>query len=198
MYCVYILIFINNFIMHLVKVLFKAISRGERCKFNHYIACDITLEDEVIPEMPVNNGAYKLPAHTLSKWEKADSWVSEQNNVLRNIIDSNDLDCILNWEIIAIDDTHRKPKKEFPKSVQLHESELDKMANILKRTAVGGFSEEFKRNYLYCYLKLQPTLINIPISQKIEIILASMGLGIDAASNAYKNILDVLKLDEKQ
>jgi len=47
-------------------------------------------------------------------------------------------------------------------------------------------------------LKLQPTLINIPISQKIEIILASMGLGIDAASNAYKNILDVLKLDEKQ
>jgi len=141
--------------MHLVKVLFKAISRGERCKFNHYIACDITLEDEVIPEMPVNNGAYKLPAHTLSKWEKADSWVSEQNNVLRNIIDSNDLDCILNWEIIAIDDTHRKPKKEFPKSVQLHESELDKMANILKRTAVGGFSEEFKRNYLYCYFLIQ-------------------------------------------
>lgn len=167
---------------YVLKVKFSGVTYNSLKKiyFTKKLKCiDVDFTDEIMTTFLINGVEYK---QSYTAIQKADNWLSNQSKILTDIIDKKDLKCIINWEIISINNAETKKVKL---------SEPEKLGLILN-SFNKDYPEEFKNNFSHTYLLLEKSLKGISTEQKISIILAVLGIAIDASSTAYKHMIDIL------
>jgi hypothetical protein len=174
----------------------------EKVNVKKKITCEGSIfEDRKNPPLVINGGKYTLPESTTTAKELADDWVSTQSDFLMDVINDpkRELNCILDWEILEIqniqDGVTTLPMKV---DVPIKLSTEMQMGLVLKgfEEKIGReFDEDFKAGFLHTYLEMKDKLKGLSLENKISIVLAAMGVGLKAASNAYSRISEILLRD---
>lgn len=164
----------------------------------------INFIDEVKPPLKINNGKYTLPQHTISAKDKADQWISTQTDFLNGVIydNSHELQCILNWEVISIENIGVDNKKTLALSPNKKQkmSDIEKISFVLIELQKSGkeFTEEFRNNFLHTYKEMKGALVGLSIEKQMSIVIKSMRVGIMAATNAYQHLIDLLEFNDDE
>lgn len=192
----------------IIKVKFIGIDyyTHKKVTFKKVFECDdLNFVDVIIPPMKINKGKFTLPEHTITAEQQADEWVELQSDLLDSIIHDNkrELQCILNWDILSVENISDDNKKELVVSEAKKEKipEIERIGLILSlvESKQGTkFSEDFRNNFMHTYQEMKDVLVGMSIYKKILITLRSMGVGMKAASTAYQRISEVLRMDIKE
>jgi hypothetical protein len=168
------------------------------------IECDgFNFIDKVIPPFKINNGEYELTESICTAKEQADEWLSGQRDFFKNIIYEQDLNCIINWEILSIENFGLDNLKSdvlslqilIPINKKIKLSEIEKIEIVIKALQNNNveFTEDFKNNFLHTYQEMKEVLGGISNDKKILIVLRAMGVGLMSSINSYNRMLNLYK-----
>lgn len=172
--------------------------------FKESIICDgLNFFDKQTEPIDINGRKIILPSYIITAKQQADEWVSNQTDFLNNLIHNpkRELNCILNWEVIKIENEDEKGVKSFPIDIHKKEKKQNKLSELeliklflieLGESRGIAFDEDFTSNFLHVFHEMKSSLKGLDTFKKINIVLSSMGVGFKAASTAYKNIYDRL------
>lgn len=175
-----------------------------KISFKENIVCDgINFIDKQTEPFDINGKKIILPSYTITAKQQADEWVSNQSDFLKNLIHNpkRELNCILNWEVIKIENEDEKGVKSFPIAIHKKENKQNKLSEleIIKLVFIklgelknDSFDDDFITNFIHVFSEINPSLKGLDIYKKINVTLSAMGVGFKAASTAYKRMSDIL------
>lgn len=159
---------------------------------------NINFIEESIPEMKINGGDIVLPKTTISAEEQADEWFSVQSKIKQEIIYKHNLHCILNWQVLSIENVNENgilsTELSIPKKAKkLNEEEKIGVILEVLQESTGEFTDEMKANFFHVYSEMKDVLKGMATDKKILIVLRSLNIGLMASINSYDHILKTLK-----
>jgi len=186
-----------------IKILGIDYNTAKKVSISKTIECDgMNFVDRVIPPMKISNGKYGLPETIVTAKEQADGWFSNQSKLLNSIIYDQELICIVNWDVISIENIGVNESKSFalaPKAKKVKLSDIEKIEMVFKRLENEvQFTPELRDNFLHTYLEMKDVLGGISTEKKILIVLRSLGIGLMAATNAYDSITAIYREFDKK
>ncbi len=175
-----------------------------KISFKENIVCDgLNFIDKQTEPIDINGKKIILPSYTITAKQQADEWVSNQSDFLKNLIHNpkRELNCILNWEVIKIENEDEKGVKSFPIAIHKKESKQNKLSELeiiklflieLGELRGSTFDADFTANFLHVFDEMKSSLKGLDTFKKINIVLSSMGVGFKSAITAYKRMADIL------
>lgn len=164
-----------------VKIKIKAITNFPSKNVNRTLT--VKLEDEIIPVSKTSIVNGEPMQFNYNVFEIADELIE---NKMRSIMDDNDFFMVDNWEVIQVDEIRKYPPK--------------KKVSFLEYIQAFNLGEEMNMNLLatLSQYKDNTSFKKLSNKDKMSILLDSASIGMLAATEAYKNMLRILKDEPKK